>query len=194
MAAITYTTQLLTGILGLAMLFQSISKGIVSWKRLKEILESSLELKDGIFEGQIEKKGQIGFCNVSFSYPGSTQTILEDINFKIHPGETLAIMGATGCGKSSLVHLIPRFYDVSEGMVLVDGVNVKEYAQKALREKSPSYCREASCSAFLLRKILHGERKETDRMRFKGQQRQPRLTVLFGQRPLVMTQWLRNGG
>lgn len=135
MAAITYTTQLLTGILGLAMLFQSISKGIVSWKRLKEILESSPELKDGSFEGQIEKKGQIEFRNVSFSYPGSTQTVLEEINFKIHPGETLAIMGVTGCGKSSLVHLIPRFYDVSEGMVLVDGVNVKEYDQKALREK-----------------------------------------------------------
>lgn len=135
MAAITYTTQLLTGILGLSMLFQSISKGIVSWKRLKEILKSSPGLKDGSFEGQGEEKGQIEFRNVSFAYPGSTQTVLKDISFKINSGETLAIMGATGCGKSTLVHLIPRFYDATEGSVLVDGVNVKEFKQKALRDK-----------------------------------------------------------
>lgn len=135
MAAITYTTQLLNGILGLAMLFQNISRGIASWKRLKEILDSQPELKDGGFDGAAGLRGQIEFRNVSFAYPGSTQTVLKSVDLTIHPGETVAIMGATGCGKSSLVNLIPRFYDVTEGAVLVDGVDVRDYDQKALREK-----------------------------------------------------------
>lgn len=135
MAAITYTTQLLNGILGLAMLFQNISRGIASWKRLKEILDSQPELKDGGFDGVAGLRGQVEFRNVSFAYPGSTQTVLRSVDLTIHPGETVAIMGATGCGKSSLVNLIPRFYDVTEGAVLVDGVDVRDYDQKALREK-----------------------------------------------------------
>lgn len=135
MAAITYTTQMLNGILGLTMLFQNISRGIASWSRLKEILDSQPELKDGGFAGNTKLRGQIEFRNVSFAYPGSTQTVLRNIDLTIRAGETVAIMGATGCGKSSLVNLIPRFYDVTEGAVLVDGVDVKDYDQKALREK-----------------------------------------------------------
>lgn len=135
MAAITYTTQLLNGILGLIMLFQNISRGIASWKRLKEILDSQPELRDGGFHEATTLRGQIEFRNVSFAYPGSSQTVLKNIDLTIRPGETVAVMGATGCGKSSLVNLIPRFYDASEGTVLVDGVDVREYDQKALREK-----------------------------------------------------------
>ena len=135
MAAITYTTQLLNGILMLVMLFQNISRGLVSWKRVKEILHSKPELADGSFDGKTELHGQIEFQNVSFAYPGSNQTVLKNINLTIRPGETVAIMGATGCGKSSLVNLIPRFYDVTEGSLLVDGVDVREYNQKALRDK-----------------------------------------------------------
>lgn len=135
MAAITYTTQLLNGILGLVMLFQSISRGIASWKRLKEILHSRPELEDGGFDGDTAVRGRIEFRNVSFSYPGSTQTVLRGIDLTIHPGETVAIMGTTGCGKSSLIHLIPRFYDATEGAVLVDGVDVRAYNQNALRDK-----------------------------------------------------------
>lgn len=135
MAAITYTTQLLNGIMGLTMLFQNISRGYASWKRVKEVLHSQPELRDGNFNGTTKIHGQIEFRKVSFSYPGSNQVILKDINLIIHPGETVAIMGATGCGKSSLIHLIPRFYDVTEGAVFVDGVDVREYNQKALREK-----------------------------------------------------------
>lgn len=135
MAAITYTTQLLNGILMLVMLFQNISRGLASWKRVKEILHSKPELADGSFDGKTELHGQIEFQNVSFAYPGSNQTVLKNINLTIKPGETVAIMGATGCGKSSLVNLIPRFYDVTEGSVLVDGVDVREYNQKALRDK-----------------------------------------------------------
>lgn len=134
MAAITYTTQLLNGILGLTMLFQTISRGYASWKRVREVLESQPELQDGTWSGA-GNSGQIEFRNVSFSYPGSSQMILKNINLTIHPGETVAIMGATGCGKSTLIHLIPRFYDVTEGNVLVDGVDVRDYNQKTLREK-----------------------------------------------------------
>ena len=135
MAAITYTTQLLNGVMGLTMQFQTISRGFASWKRVKEVLHSQPELKDGGFTGETETKGQIEFRNVSFAYPGSAQMVLKNINLNIRSGETVAIMGATGCGKSSLVNLIPRFYDVSSGAVLVDGVDVREYDQKALRNK-----------------------------------------------------------
>ena len=141
MAALTYTTQLLNGILMLVMLFQNISRGFTSWKRVKEILDSEPDLKDGVFDGKMEEKysteiqGEIEFRDVSFAYPGSSQNVLSHINLKIRKGETVAIMGATGCGKTSLVSLIPRFYDAGTGTVLVDGVDVREYRQEALRDK-----------------------------------------------------------
>lgn len=135
MASITYTTQLLNGILMLVMLFQNISRGLASWERVKEVLHSEPELKDGSFDEKTGRRGEIEFREVSFSYPGSSQMVLEHINLTIHQGETVAIMGTTGCGKSSLVNLIPRFYDVTEGAVLVDGIDVRDYRQKALRKK-----------------------------------------------------------
>lgn len=135
MATITYTTQLLHGILMLAMLLQNISRGYASWKRVREILNCEPELKDGEVAGQTSGQGEIEFRNVSFAYPGSSQNVLKNINLKIQKGETVAIMGGTGCGKTSLVSLIPRFYDVTEGTILVDGVDVREYRQKDLREK-----------------------------------------------------------
>lgn len=138
MAAITYTTQLLNGVLMLVMIFQNISRGLASWKRVREILDSESDLKDGTFAGNTEQYGEIEFRDVSFSYPGSKQSVLEHINLTIHRGETVAVMGATGCGKTSLVSLIPRFYDVTSGAVLVDGVDVREYRQKDLRQKIAS--------------------------------------------------------
>lgn len=135
MAAITYTTLLLNGIMGLTMQFQNISRGLASWKRVKKVLRSQPDLKDGGFDGNTEIHGQVEFRDVSFAYPGSNQVVLKNINLTIRPGETVAIMGATGCGKSSLVNLIPRFYDASGGTVLVDGVDVREYDQQALRNK-----------------------------------------------------------
>lgn len=135
MAAITYTAQLLNGILMLVMLFQNISKGLASWKRVKEILYSGPELKDGEFDGKTDIHGKIEFRDVSFAFPGTGQNVLKHISLTIQPGETIAIMGATGCGKTALVSLIPRFYDAAEGTVLVDDVDVREYHQKELREK-----------------------------------------------------------
>lgn len=134
MAAITYTTQLLNGILMLVMLFQNISRGLASWKRVKEILDCEQDLKDGEFDGKTDQAGEVEFKNVSFSY-GGNQTVLKNINLKINSGETVAILGATGSGKSSLINLIPRFYDASCGTVLVDGIDVRDYNQKTLREK-----------------------------------------------------------
>lgn len=135
MAAITYTTQLLNGILGLVMLFQTISKGLASWKRIREILESEPELKDGSYDGDTKVHGKIEFRDVSFAFAGTGQKVLKHVNLTIQPGETIAVMGATGCGKSTLVSLIPRFYDVTEGAVLIDDVDVREYQQKVLRDK-----------------------------------------------------------
>jgi ATP-binding cassette subfamily B protein len=135
MAAITYTTQLLNGIMMLTMLFQNISRGLVSWKRVKEILDTKPDLEDGKFDRFPQLQGEIEFRNVSFKYPQTNQTVLDNINLSIHKGETIAIMGETGCGKTSLVSLIPRFYDVTGGTVFVDGVDVREYDQKVLRQK-----------------------------------------------------------
>ncbi len=136
MAAITYTTQLLNGILMLVMLFQNITKGMASWKRIKEILGSEPELKDGDYESQKRKMlGKIEFRDVSFAFPEAEQTVLNHVNLTINPGETVAIMGATGCGKTALVSLIPRFYDVVDGQVLVDDVDVRKYKQKDLRDR-----------------------------------------------------------
>ena len=135
MAAITYTTQLLNGILMLVMLFQNISRGVASWRRVKEILQREPEQKDGTFDGNTSQKGEIEFRDVSFAYPGTTQMVLNHINLKIHKGETVALMGATGSGKTSLINLIPRFYEATSGTVLVDRLDVRDYKQKALREK-----------------------------------------------------------
>lgn len=135
MAALTYTTQLLNGILMLVMLFQNISRGLTSWKRVKEVLESVPELKEGSFEEAVRVQGEIEFCDVSFTYPKSTRSVLSHINLKVHRGETVAVIGATGCGKTTLAGLMARFYDVDSGAVYVDGVDVRKYRQRALREK-----------------------------------------------------------
>lgn len=135
MAAITYTTQLLNGVLMLTMVFQTISRGYASWKRIKELLDTEPELQDGDFDGDAAVRGEVEFRNVSFRYPGAQQPALSHINLTVRPGETLAVIGATGSGKSTLVHLLLRFYDVTEGVLLVDGVDVRRYRQKALRDK-----------------------------------------------------------
>ena len=159
MAAITYTTQLLMGIMMLMMLFQNISRGFISWKRLAAVLHLEPEIKDGTYyenaDGNIsainfenkaaterlpenttvKKKGLIEFRDVSFAYPGSNKNVLEHINLTIEPGETVAIMGSTGSGKTTLINLIPRFYDVTEGSVRIDGVDVRDYKVSDLRSR-----------------------------------------------------------
>lgn len=136
MAAVTYISQILNAVMRMTMIFQTVSRGVASGRRVQEILQCEPSIADGSFEGETEIKGKVEFKDVSFSYPGmGEEKILEHFNLTIQPGETLAIMGATGCGKSTLVNLIPRFYDVTEGQVLVDGVDVKQYKLEALRDK-----------------------------------------------------------
>ena len=134
MAAITYTTQLLNGILMLVMLFQNISRGIASWKRVKEVLQSQPALVDSPFTGDTASHGKIEFRDVSFTYPGSSHPVLEHINLQVRPGETVAIMGATGCGKTSLVNLIPRFYDSDSGKILINGQDIRQVSRESLRK------------------------------------------------------------
>lgn len=167
MAAITYTTQLLNGILMLVMLFQNISRGLASWKRIKEILNSKPELTDGDFNSETNQHGEIEFRDVSFAYPGTDRMVLDHINLTIHKGETIAIMGATGCGKTSLVNLIPRFYDVTEGVVLVDGVDVRKYRQKALRQKIAAVLQKSELFSTTIREnILWGcPNADTDKIK-----------------------------
>lgn len=146
MAAITYTSQILNAVMRMSMIFQTASRGIASGKRIQEVLDceptiidGSLCLQDKIVSdtpSESESHGKIEFRNVSFAYPGMEhEKILENISLTIQPGETFAILGSTGCGKSSLVNLIPRFYDASEGTVLVDDIDVRDYSLSALRKK-----------------------------------------------------------
>lgn len=136
MAAITYLAQILNGVTFMANIFQTFSRAKASAERINEVLQSPEVITGGQHDGATAAKGAIEFRNVSFAYPGSeAENVLENISFRVEPGETLGIIGATASGKSTLVHLIPRFYDVTEGEVLVDGVNVKDYDLTALREK-----------------------------------------------------------
>ena len=136
MAAITYISQILNGMMMLAMIFQTLSRGMASARRLQEVVETESEIqKDRPAEAGDGTRGSVRFENVSFAYAGSGKPVLHDINLDIRPGETFAVIGSTGCGKSSLVNLIPRFYDVSTGRVLVDGVDVRAYEPEELREK-----------------------------------------------------------
>lgn len=138
MAAITYLSQILHGITFMANIFQTFTRAKASADRINEVLNSPEIITDGTasMEKETARTGEIEFRNVSFAYPESLgDNVLENISFRVKAGETLAIIGATGSGKSSLIHLIPRFYDVTEGEVLIDGVNVKNYGLKELRDK-----------------------------------------------------------
>ena len=117
-------------------MFQTASRGIASGRRINEVLACEPSIKDGSFNTTTSIKGKIEFKNVTFAYPlTSDKKILDNINLVINPGETIGILGETGCGKTSLINLIPRFYDVTEGSVLVDDIDVREYNLKNLRER-----------------------------------------------------------
>ena len=138
MAGITYLSQILHGITFMANIFQIFTRAKASADRINEILHCPEVITDGFYQDTSNQRrtGEIEFRNVSFAYPESSgRKVLDHISFTVKPGETLAIIGATGSGKSSLVHLIPRFYDVTDGDIFVDGRNVKDYKLKDLRSK-----------------------------------------------------------
>ena len=132
----SYGMQVIMSFLMLAMIFMILPRASVSAKRINEVLDEELSLKDGILDGnEALEVGTVEFKNVSFKYPDASEYVIKDISFKVNKGETVAFIGSTGSGKSTLINLIPRFYDATEGEVLIDGINIRDYKLKELHNK-----------------------------------------------------------
>lgn len=132
----SYGMQVIMSFLMLAMIFMMWPRAQVSARRINEIFDQDISIKDGTFLGNDTKEvGTVEFKNVSFKYPDADDYLLKNISFKANKGDVVAFIGSTGSGKSSLINLVPRFYDATDGEVLVDGVNVKDYTQEALHNK-----------------------------------------------------------
>ena len=130
----SYGAQVLSSFLMLAMIFMVYPRAKVSAKRINEVLDEDITLVDGKVD-DVKDEGTVEFKNVSFQYPDADECLLENISFKANKGETIAFIGSTGSGKSTLINLIPRFYDVTSGKILVDGVDVRDYKQSVLHNK-----------------------------------------------------------
>lgn len=131
----SYGMQVIMSFLMLALIFMMWPRAEISAKRINEVLDEEIAIKNGTFTGDTKEKGTVEFKNVSFKYPDADEYLLKDISFTAKKGETVAFIGSTGSGKSTLINLIPRFYDVTDGEVLVDGVDVKEYDEAHLHNK-----------------------------------------------------------
>lgn len=132
----SYAMQVIMSFLMLAMIFMMVPRANVSAKRINEVLDTEINIKDGnVNEDKTNERGTVEFRNVCFKYPDADEYLLKDISFKANKGETVAFIGSTGSGKSTLINLVPRFYDATEGEVLVDGVNVKDYTSEFLHNK-----------------------------------------------------------
>lgn len=161
MAAITYLAQILQGIIFMANVFQTFSRAKASADRINEVLDSEDIIKDGYHDVREERKGSVEFQNVSFSYPGSSgEMVLDHISFQVNPGETLAIIGATGSGKSSLANLIPRFFEATEGRILVDGIDVRDYKLTELRDKISIVLQKAEMYSRSIEENIRWSRKD----------------------------------
>ena len=132
----SYAMQIIMSFLMLAMIFMMLPRAEVSAERINEVLDTEISIKDGkVNKDLTEERGTVEFKNVSFKYPDADEYLLKDISFKANKGETVAFIGSTGSGKSTLINLVPRFYDVTDGEILIDGVNVKDYTQEFLHNK-----------------------------------------------------------
>ncbi len=131
----SYGMQVISSFLMLAMIFMMWPRANISASRINEVLTKEESIIDGTFADTTVEKGTVEFKNVSFKYPDADEYLLKNISFKVNKGQTIAFIGSTGSGKSTLINLVPRFYDVTEGEVLVNGVNVKEYKQEVLHNK-----------------------------------------------------------
>ena len=131
----SYAMQVIMAFLMLALIFMILPRASVSAKRINEVLDSTSSVQEGEFNGNTDSKGKIVFKNVSFKYPDAEEYVLKDISFEASPGETVAFIGSTGSGKSTLINLIPRFYDATEGEIIIDDVNIKDYDFKTLYNK-----------------------------------------------------------
>ena len=136
MASLTYLSLILMRVIFMANIFQTFTRASASWRRIREVLDTAPEQRDGTARPADSCRGRVEFCHVDFAYPDAPDhPVLQDLSFTVEPGETVAIIGATGSGKTSLVQLIPRFYDVSAGIVRVDGVDVRDFARQDLRQR-----------------------------------------------------------
>ena len=131
----SYAMHVIFSFLMVATIFMIIPRAQVSANRINEVLDEKITIKDGNFDEETAETGTVEFRNVSFKYPDAEEYLLKNISFKAERGETVAFIGSTGSGKSTLINLVPRFYDVTDGAIFVDGVNVKDYKQKALHQK-----------------------------------------------------------
>ena len=132
----SYAMQVIMAFMMLSMIFMILPRAQVSANRINEVLEEDISIKDGLIDKDTTKeKGTIEFKNVSFKYPDADEYLLKNISFKVNTGETIAFIGSTGSGKSTLINLVPRFYGATDGEVLIDGVNVKDYKQEFLYNK-----------------------------------------------------------
>ena len=130
-----YSVQVVFSFMMLAMIFIMVPRAQVSAERINAVLDMKTKIHDGDMENVPDLKGKVEFKNVYFKYPDAEEYVLENISFTAEPGETVAFIGSTGSGKSTLINLVPRFYDATEGQVLVDGVDVKEYKHRNLHDK-----------------------------------------------------------
>ncbi len=135
MAFSSMAMQVVTSFMLLTMVFVMLPRASVSAKRINEILTTPSTIVGGEFNGETEEKGTVEFKNVNFCYPDAEENVLENITFSVKRGQSVAFIGSTGSGKSTLINLIPRFYDISAGQILVDGVDIKDYQLSALRNK-----------------------------------------------------------
>jgi ATP-binding cassette subfamily B protein len=131
----SYAMHVIFSFLMVAAIFMIIPRAQVSADRINEVLDEKITIKDGNFDEETAETGTVEFRNVSFKYPDAEEYLLKNISFKAEKGETVAFIGSTGSGKSTLINLVPRFYDATDGAIFIDGVNVKDYKQKALHKK-----------------------------------------------------------
>ena len=131
----TYAMQIIMSFIMLSMIFMMLPRANVSATRINEVLDEKLTVNEGLFNGDTKETGTVEFKNVSFKYPDADEYLLKNISFKVEKGQTIAFIGSTGSGKSTLINLVPRFYDASDGEVLIDGVNVKDYTFESLHNK-----------------------------------------------------------
>ena len=157
----SYAMQIVMSFLMLSMIFMIYPRASVSIKRINEVLETENTVKEGIKNvKETQIKGEVEFKNVSFKYPGADEYVLENISFVAKNGETVAFIGSTGSGKSTLINLVPRFYDATEGEILIDGINVKEYTEESLYNKLGYIPQKAVMfSGTVLENIAYGKNK-----------------------------------